>query len=234
MDSYPLTIQSVYTHVTNGYMDIITLVVLLKNSLVVCLGVIMPDYKLRGELYDNGYIQRYKRLSFESRYYSFHGYTIAADERSLTLQLLMESDSESYNEARKAVASDYRRNTRLRSRIKKMMSKGKCTFLTLTFTDDVLQSTSTATRRQYVIRFLKSQSQEYIANIDFGAINHREHYHACLLGRIDPHAWKFGNVDCKSIVQSSDPHILALYIGKLCMHAVKETTKRNAIIYSRA
>lgn len=49
-------------------------------------------------------------------------------------------------------------------------------FGTLTFNDDDLD-TNIDTRRQYVRRFLNEWCDDYIANIDYGKQNEREHYH---------------------------------------------------------
>ena len=193
----------------------------------------MADYKLRAELYENGFIYDFKKLRFLSRYYSLHHYDEACiDVINYFIDLKL-SDPVAFDEARRAAASDRNRNARLKNRIRKMLALGDCVFLTLTFSDDVLQSTTAAQRRLYVIRYLKSQSKVYIANIDFGSTGGREHYHSCLLGRVNPKSWKYGNLDVRRIISSSNPCILAHYIGKLCSHAVKETTKRNHLIYSR-
>lgn len=51
-------------------------------------------------------------------------------------------------------------------------------FCTLTFRPDVLASTSPETRKTYVARFLKATFGAYVANLDYGGKNGREHYHA--------------------------------------------------------
>lgn len=103
-------------------------------------------------------------------------------------------------------------------------------FLTLTFTDDVLSSTSQKTRRTYVARFLKSHGLDYVANIDFGEKNGREHYH-CVFGSnfIDPNSWSYGSIDFIHITKT--PNKIAQYINKLTFHSVKDTT--GFLIYSR-
>lgn len=195
--------------------------------------MIMPDYKLRAQLYESGYINQFKKLSFGSYYYNLHGYDEVANDVNEQYEMLWASDPDGFEEARKAANADYRRNTRLKNRIRKMINAGECVFLTLTFTDEVLNSTTTAQRRLYVTRYLKSQSSTYIANIDFGSVNDREHYHGIISGLADFSQWTFGNCDGKRVIESSNPLVLAKYINKLCYHAIKETTKRNAVIYSR-
>lgn len=67
-------------------------------------------------------------------------------------------------------------------------------FGTLTFTDDVLKKTSKETRRRYVARFLNDNSIHYVANIDFGKKDDREHYHFIALcnSKIEPGTWPYG------------------------------------------
>lgn len=138
-----------------------------------------------------------------------------------------------YQEAEKIVKAQSNRATRLRSRVEKLISKPSV-FVTLTFTDEALANTSAATRRRYVHYYLKSQGDHFVANLDFGSKNGREHYHAIIQAdSINPTEWKYGALNVKKIHTSSNPLRLAKYISKLTNHAIKETTKRSAIIYSR-
>lgn len=142
-----------------------------------------------------------------------------------------------YNEAKKINNASFKRNTRLKDKIESMLQIGQCIFLTLTFKDKILNNTSGLTRKRYVVRYLKNVSSNYIANIDYGAKNDREHYHAIVLANnIDYSLWhKIGAINGEIIhIQDFDTSIkIAKYINKLTNHAIKETTKRNAIIYSR-
>ena len=108
-------------------------------------------------------------------------------------------------------------------------------FLTLTFSDDVLATTSEQTRRRYVTRFLKKHCKQYIANIDYGTLNEREHYHAIVSNKVDFAAWRqYGQINGETIVKSRDSiRALPKYISKLTNHAIKDTTKSTRIIYSR-
>lgn len=128
----------------------------------------------------------------------------------------------------------YARVKRLRNRIGSMLCSGDCHFLTLTFTDEVLGSTSADTRRRYVTRFLRNFS-EYVANIDFGSLNGREHYHAVVkTSFIDLSAWDcYGFSNAKKIASADDFTALAKYISKLTNHAIKDTTNGSRMIYSR-
>lgn len=134
--------------------------------------------------------------------------------------------------------ASYKRTKRLKERIQSMLLNGCCLFLTLTFNDDTLSNTTEKQRRVFVVRYLKSFGCSYVANIDFGKENHREHYHAVInTDRIDYSYWhKYGAIDGEKIRNKdirSDKTKLAKYICKLSNHAIKETTKRNSLIYSR-
>lgn len=134
---------------------------------------------------------------------------------------------------------------RLKNRIANMIVGNDCLFLTLTFTDKVLEKTSADSRRQYVKKFLKLFNVPYVANIDFGAKKGREHYHAILqLDKIDYHLWKYGTikglkvrndikVDENGCITSETIERLSRYVAKLTNHAIKATTKRCSIMYSR-
>lgn len=139
-----------------------------------------------------------------------------------------------YHEAEKINLAFYARVKRLKNRIARLLLSGRCYFLTLTFTDDVLASTTAQTRRRYVTRFLKSQSDDYCANIDFGSENGREHYHAVIRAdSIDMTPWdRLGFSKAQKIASADDYTPLAKYIGKLSNHAVKSTTRGSRAIYS--
>ena len=160
-----------------------------------------------------------------------------------------------FNECYKIVSADVQRKKRLRQRVERIMEKGSTYFLTLTFNDDTLSNTDVKTRRTYVARFLKSVSDDYVGNVDFGKLNGREHYHAVIHSdKLDDIQYQYTNrfgwicSDCEQFADWSklgfysikscgkdekDKQKLAWYVSKLTNHAVKETTKRNALIYSR-
>lgn len=143
-----------------------------------------------------------------------------------------------FNECIKIDNANYRRVKRLKDRVAKMLNKGKCIFLTLTFNDLTLANTTDKERRVAVVRYLKMFKSDYVANIDFGANNHREHYHALIVAdKVNYSKWnKYGNINGQKVRLrdiESDKTKLSKYIAKLTNHAIKETTKRNALIYSR-
>ena len=126
-----------------------------------------------------------------------------------------------------------------------MIYKNDCLFLTFTFRDKTLNNTSAYTRRRYVKYFLNALNVPYVANIDFGKKNEREHYHAVVqIGRVDYSKWKYGAIngikirndikyDDDGVITSESVEKIARYVAKLTNHAIKETTRRSVIMYSR-
>lgn len=139
-------------------------------------------------------------------------------------------------EARAINNANYNRVKRLKGRIEQYLTMGQCIWLTLTFTDEILAKTSQETRRRYVSRFLKSQSNSYIANIDYGKDTEREHYHAVVLcDYLDKSKWLYGFSYTERVKNHvNSPKKLSKYVSKLTNHAIKETTKRQVYIYSRS
>lgn len=143
-----------------------------------------------------------------------------------------------FNECVKINHASYERTKRLKQRIENMLLNGNCLFLTLTFNDDALSNTDAKQRRVAVSRYLKQFNCPYVANIDFGKENGREHYHAVInTDKIEFASWrKYGNINAERVRNrdlTSDKTKLAKYICKLSNHAIKETTKRSSLIYSR-
>lgn len=104
-------------------------------------------------------------------------------------------------------------------------------FVTLTFTDEVLNNTSEQTRHRYASRWLNQNTRNYIANVDYGHENHREHYHAVVaLSTSDFEAWEHGFSNIKPITTCKGKKTasrVAKYITKLTNHAEKLTTGRT-------
>ena len=127
-------------------------------------------------------------------------------------------------------------------------------FSTLTFNDNSINNLTEETRRRYVIRYLK-QFSGYIANIDYGKINEREHYHAVIF--INPinndkfiqshHGqhklfidnfddvmgtknFKYGHVNYRLVPTTNklddDFKAISNYIAKLKNHALKVKSKK--------
>ena len=156
----------------------------------------------------------------------------------LRLQCINNNLLNEYKEALKINNASYHRTKRLKERVQTMLLGGDCIFCTLTFSDSTLNSTDYKQRRVAVSRYLKTFNSKYIANVDYGAKNHREHYHAIIqCSDIVLDGWrKYGNINVERIRNKnieSDKTKLAKYICKLSNHAIKETTKRSCLMYSR-
>ena len=124
----------------------------------------------------------------------------------------------------------WKRVKRLKEHVADILAYPKSLFLTLTFTDEALASSSATTRRKYITRALGAFKVPYIANLDFGEDNGREHYHALIaLDRIKQDAWQFGNLDFKRTYNKASKRI-SRYITKLTYHAIK---LQSRIIYSK-
>ena len=150
----------------------------------------------------------------------------------------------------------YQRLHRLKARVERMCDIG-CCFLTLTF-DDMIEQTNETTRRKYVQRFLNGFDVPYIANVDYGSTNGREHYHAVICAPLEQLAletWGKGYVYYEEVgttrVYRDDKGIYerkpkkrdetpehngartSKYMNKLTNHAIKETAKGHNIMYCR-
>lgn len=114
----------------------------------------------------------------------------------------------------------------------KMYENYKIVFGTLTFNDDDLKINK-LTRRRYVQRFLKENVIEYIANIDYGKVNNREHYHfiAIIKENINTKNWK-RIINIKKVNIDSIENTLN-YVLKLNNHSFKDTTKNERILQDR-
>ena len=130
--------------------------------------------------------------------------------------------------------SKYKKSKKIREKTKSMIQDDTAFFITITFRDEVLEKTSEKTRRVYVSRWLKTQSDTYVANIDYGAEKGREHYHAICKAEKMKKTWQYGFIDIKKINPNwQSIKNVPLYVAKLSHHAIKTTTKNKRIIYSR-
>ena len=154
--------------------------------------------------------------------------------------------------ARKYNLNFYRRTSRLRKRIDFMLSNFDCLFLTITFNNYFLNSTTLKTRRTYVTRFLNSLNCYAVGNIDFGNGNKyidysgyervgtfREHYHCIVatdfVDNTNNRLWSYGGVNIERIVtdDNNTSRRTSKYITKLTSHCVKKSTDsvNNSLIY---
>lgn len=231
-----------------------------------------PNYELKAQVIGNGCakIQRKVRLSnwkeFQLRDQVFelkliedtlgedkteeiekalNNLTKILDFKEKFTKALNQFSEEEIQEAVKVNDAGYKRTKRLKDKISKYLENENAIFLTLTFKPDVLENTTPQTRRDYVRKFLKSQCKYYVANIDFGKLNEREHYHAVVVPlneKIDGKSYreKCGSIDFEKVWHKVDENDyqntakrLSKYVNKLTNHAVKETTRQNRILYSR-
>ena len=91
-----------------------------------------------------------------------------------------------FNEQKRTLYDVYNENKRFYNAVSyaKKMSECKAfdyVLITLTFSNDSLEFQCEKTRKQYVSRFLNANTVDYIACIDYGKKNQREHYHAIAL-----------------------------------------------------
>lgn len=97
-------------------------------------------------------------------------------------------------------------------------------FVTLTFTDEKLNSTNERTRHRYAVEWLNNNCLDYVANIDYGGKTQREHYHAVVALR-DIHnltEWQNGFKSVKSVsYDATSKQRLGKYLVKLTNHAGK-------------
>lgn len=136
------------------------------------------------------------------------------------------------------------RKERIKKRIFSLIETQNAYFLTLTFSPAFLErETSEETRRRYIRRFLKEQCIGYVANVDYGKTNDREHYHAVVVPRgslvdFKPYCDFFdkSRIDAEkiSLVNTEKSRdCLARYINKLTNHALKDSGHSQRLIYSR-
>lgn len=209
-----------------------------------------PNYELKAKVLKDGWVEAQKKYSLtqfkkgqELKAFYENGEIVElwkpldpSQEKFYQFLMAQEDNKIYWKEAERVNNASYHRTKRLKLKILNMITSGSCIFLTLTFKNDVLENTSQETRKRYVARALKTMSSCYIANIDYGKKNEREHYHAIVLAdSVDHKLWKYGNIDFERVRTNEDtsPVKIAKYITKLTNHAIKETVKQNRLIYSR-
>lgn len=201
------------------------------------------DYALKADVLSNHQDVIDLQRKFSRAHYIDSQKPIECDVRSPELEALSDrvfcflSDEDNvriWREAERINLAYYARVKRLKNRISNMLCQGRCYFLTLTFSDDTLDKTSEQTRRKYVTLFLKTLTDTYVANVDYGSQNGREHYHAVILAdSVNMTGWdKYGFSKAQKIASEADYVPVAKYISKLTNHAVKATTRGCRAIYS--
>lgn len=221
----------------------------LKSHSAFC-GISKPDYIYKSNILKKGIDKELKQFNLQSHYHimSINNF---GEDFGLYIPNCLDSSALSFwfddlahrfgfcaiLEARRILNANYHRVSRLRSRVENiLLNNEKSFFLTLTFTNKTLKSTNSLTRRRYVTRFLRSISDsQYVANIDFGAKNGREHYHAVVgCDFINSSLWEYGHLDFEPIiVNEKSIDKVSLYVSKLTNHAIKQTTKRSSLLYPK-
>ena len=140
-------------------------------------------------------------------------------------------------------SSYYKKLGRVKSKLFKMEqmcfenSNLNMIFLTFTFDDYSITHNNSDSLKQAVRRHLKQYCIKYVANVDYGARNGRKHFHAVALveGKLDFTKWNYGALNGRKVnLNETASKRMSKYITKLSLHAIKETTQFNRLIYSRA
>lgn len=103
-------------------------------------------------------------------------------------------------------------------------------FITLTWNDDSLTKFAESTRRKYIQNWLNENCNDYLANVDYGKKNGREHYHAVVAFKDKTSPWEYGFTNVKSVnfVKSvNDVYKISGYLLKLTNHAGKFGTGKS-------
>lgn len=117
----------------------------------------------------------------------------------------------------------------------------KMFFVTFTFNDETLSKNSEESLKVYTRRFLKKYCLDYTANVDFGKLNKRIHFHAVVVckGVLPYKEWfedcKYGTMKAEYIrfSQKDEEKKISKYINKLSLHAIKTTTGLKRLITCR-
>lgn len=185
----------------------------------------------RRDLVACGLVQEYNLASFKS-FKDFDRSALDDLEDRVGLEIV--------EECRKVSHNTHARRKRCKVKIGDMVFDGKAYFVTLTFSDDALANSHDKQRRRWVARALKRFGIKYIANIDFGTLNGREHYHAIVeissdnIEKLKKFWERYGFLDARKVGDSqSDLDKTTKYVDKLTSHAFKDSTHRRRLIISR-
>lgn len=139
----------------------------------------------------------------------------------------------SLRQAQNVIDARKRKKNRYNRRLRDMaQSYDVLHFVTLTFTDDVFESTSERTRHRYVQRWLNENCRDYLANEDFGKSTGRQHFHAVVAFQSDVSSvqpWAYGFYKFKLVKLSEDrsTYRLSSYLLKLVNHSGKFGTGKS-------
>lgn len=153
-----------------------------------------------------------------------------------------------------AIQREWDKNKAKRKRIMRYVhgmsrTHGTLYLLSLTFSDEVLKTTTAETRKQNISRWLDKHTVDYMACIDFGRKNKREHYHAIValdiplktveyrrktyyepteIAKADWYPYGFMSVRCIDI-QGANAYKTANYALKASTYAFKASSADSAI-----
>lgn len=149
-------------------------------------------------------------------------------------KLYVQLGEEKFNECFKLACAYKSRRSRLRKRVRQLVSMNYSYFLTLTFTDEFINDSYNCQKKR-VHRLLKTFTDSYIFNADYGDLNNRFHFH-CIIGSDKPYEyiqdmWKYGFSYIEPV--RNTPNKLSNYVDKLTNHSIKSSTGRDKVIYSR-
>lgn len=209
-----------------------------------CISSRKPDYQYKKYILDNNIqsdVSLIKYNTFMNKLYNDMDVSLYYYLTNKELKIMYDSLADKFGflsilEAMRINNAKHHKVLRLKKRVESIISYNNSIFLTLTFTNKVLSKTKEKTRREYVTKFLKSLSNNYVANIDYGKRNNREHYHALVqVDFVDHTLWKYGAINFERVsYETTDTRDkLSLYIAKLTNHAIKVTTKRHNLIYPK-
>lgn len=172
------------------------------------------------DLFDE-YLIVYRRLLAQVRKYQYKVYDpVALANADWELyQFQLDIGNSMYTDLEKYMVNRKSRVIRLRKRIKLLLNRGDCYFVTLTFDDDHLNKGYKYCRLK-VKRWL-TQFEDYCGNVDYGLENDRLHFHFVVLGNIVIN-WDCGFYYCRKIrFDFSSLNRVSNYLDKLAYHGTK-------------
>lgn len=202
---------------------------------------------------DRKFLVYSKWLKVHPRYYDSYGYTMWRQFNDFFYSLY-DIEPGYHSVYDKQRLSAIARRSRVRKYLRAMSDSNLLYapqyLLSLTFTDDVLNSTNPDTRLKYVRDYLNSTFDDYFACIDFGKKKGREHYHAIVnpssydyaLVKVDKRGnhyykprdkldWKYGYFSLRPITYS--PERAVNYAFKCSSYAFKSASSSHKPFHKR-
>ena len=178
-----------------------------------------------------GYHVKQRKIS---RYFYTHEVPI---EKQIIIKKIFSQRYCSWKLVSSLNSSRYHKKAVIQKRITPWIINSSAIFITITFDNNgILTNTTELTRRRYVSRWLKSMYRDYVANIDYGDNNGREHYHA-VVNSIDatlPDNWDYGFIKYDPVrINGLSDIRLSKYLSKLTHHAIKNSGQLKKVIYSK-